>query len=247
MRSALIVIFIAMVSLIFLFSGISFAAPLKPCECKNIKDLEKAIKEDEYLQKRYAEKAAEYTRQIDDYKSVGRIPPSLINRQVNEYSTWATTTLPQEFQKAMGHKQPPVKITPDPRNPHAIDKKKMDAYKKGLPCRELADSVEAHENYHIQTTKDIESGRKKLTSAVDLANEEVAAYEAGLQVMRNTLQNLKKKCGNWLCRCNQERYASAGECAAKCPPARLGKCVAPTCMELDPRTGKWKPGKGRAF
>lgn|GEM_PF-5338489 len=247
MRSTGFIVFVIAVSLFFFLFGISYSAPLKPCECKNIKDLEKTIKEDEYLQKRYAAKAAEYQRQIDEYKSVGRIPPSLINRQVDEYAAWATTTLPQQFKQAMGYKGPVYKISPDPRNPYKIDRRKLDAYKKTLPCRELSDSVEAHENYHIQTTRDIESGVKRLSSAVDLANEEVAAYEAGLQVMRDTLQNLRKKCGNWLCRCNQQRYASAGECAAKCPPARLGKCHAPTCVELDPKTGKWKPGRGRAF
>jgi hypothetical protein len=247
MGSARFKVLAIVASVFFLLTGISYAAPLKPCECKNIKDLEKSIKEDEYLQKRYAEKAAEYLGQIDEYKSIGRIPPSLITRQVNEYATWATVTLPAEFQKAMGYKQPVFKITPDPKKPNTTDKKKLDAYKKAAACQEIYDSAVTHENYHNQATKDIASGKKKLSSAVDLAKEEVAAYEAGLQVLRNTLDNLRKKCGAWLCRCNQQRYASAGECAAKCPPARLGKCHAPTCVQLDPKTGKWKPGKGRAY
>ncbi|MEN6624194.1 MAG: hypothetical protein ABFD50_21930 [Smithella sp.] len=247
MKPSIFVAAVIVLCLSFMMPGTSPAAPPKPCECKNIKDIEKSIKEDEYLQKRYAERAAAYQQQIDEYKAVGRIPSSLVNRQVDEYSAWATQELPQEFSQAMGYKGPVYKISPDPKNPYKIDKRKMDAYKKTVACREILDSVEAHENFHIDTTKAIESGTKKISSAVDLAKEEVSAYEAGLRVMRSALENLRKKCGNWLCRCNQQRYSSAVECSAKCPPARLGKCVAPTCIQIDPKTGRAKPGLGRMF
>jgi hypothetical protein len=215
---------------------------LRPCECNHLKSIEKTIAEDEYLQARYAAKAAEYQEELDPYKKIGRYPSSLINKQMDGYTDWAKNRLPEEFKQKMGYAAT-ISVSPDLMNPNQIDKKKMAAYKKSIPCRDLLDSVEAHENYHIQRTKDIESGKQKLSSAVDIAQEEVPAYEAGLQVLRKTRERLKNECqGNWKCRCNGQMYKTPGECANSCPHASL-RCIAPTCLEIDPKTGKWT-GKG---
>lgn len=48
--------------------------------------------------------------------------------------------------------------------------------------------------------------------------------------------------GNWKCKCNGQMYKSAGACAGSCPHASL-RCMAPTCLEMNPETGKWT-GKG---
>jgi hypothetical protein len=44
--------------------------------------------------------------------------------------------------------------------------------------------------------------------------------------------------GNWKCKCNGQMYKTASDCAASCPRASL-RCMAPTCLEMDPKTGKW--------
>ena len=44
--------------------------------------------------------------------------------------------------------------------------------------------------------------------------------------------------GNWKCKCNGQMYKTAAACAGSCPRATLG-CIAPTCLEIDPKTGKW--------
>ena len=48
--------------------------------------------------------------------------------------------------------------------------------------------------------------------------------------------------GNWKCKCNGKMYKTAVECAGNCPHASL-RCMAPTCLEINPKTGKWT-GRG---
>lgn len=232
---------------ISIYVGFSEAAHkdsgLKPCECKHFESVEKTIAEDEYLQGRYAAKAAEYQKELDQLKkAVGRIPQISIDNQADDFENWTKNRLPEEFKQKMGYTAT-SSMSPDLNRPGEIDKKKRDAYKKTIPCSDLLDSGDAHENYHIQRTKDIEAGNQKLSSAADIAKEEVPAYEAGLQVLRKTRERLKKECqGNWKCRCNGQMYKTSAECVGSCPHASM-KCIAPTCMEIDPKTGKWT-GKG---
>jgi hypothetical protein len=44
--------------------------------------------------------------------------------------------------------------------------------------------------------------------------------------------------GNWKCKCNGQMYKTAAACAGSCPRATI-RCIAPTCLEIDPKTGKW--------
>ena len=195
---------------------------LKACGCLNIKDLEKAIKEDEYLQKRYKEKSAQYKKELEEYKSFGRLPQRVATRQIEDYSNWATGTLPAEFQKAFGYSAG-LTVSPDPKNPGKIDEKKMAAFRKTAKCQELVDDVDAHENYHIKASGDISSGARKLSTAVDLADEEVEAYGAGLQVLRSALAKLKPKC-QWTCINDKKSYESHEVCERSCR-AGLGKVI----------------------
>ena len=195
---------------------------LKTCGCENVKDLEKAIREDEYLQAAYRQKAADYEKELNEYKSFGRLPQRVATKQIEDYSNWATVTLPAEFRAKMGYSAG-LTVSPDPQNPGVIDKKKMDAFKKTAKCRELVDDVEAHENYHIQASADISSGKRKLSTAVDLAKEEVAAYGAGLQVLRAALDKLKSRC-QWVCIDDKKAYESHEVCERSCRGG-LGKNI----------------------
>jgi len=71
---------------------------------------------------------------------------------------------------------------------------------------------------------------------------EVEAHEAEKVFLEQELQRLENACPRYKCRCDQKTYDTAKLCARSCPHASVN-CVAPTCMELDPVTGKWN-GRG---
>jgi hypothetical protein len=76
-----------------------------------------------------------------------------------------------------------------------------------------------------------------------LAYTEMLAHEEELDYLKRALARLEASCNTWKCRCNQQSYSDLIECHRFCPPAKLGQCVAPTCLEIDRKTGKWT-GKG---
>lgn len=124
-------------------------------------------------------------------------------------------------------------------------------------CRSIAEAIHLHELDHIQWTNSVgpcSSYTKYLYTRFILGytaksqNEsERRAYAVESKFLELRLAELEAHCAGWLCRCNQQIYTSASDCANGCPPARLGICLAPTCLELDAKTGKWIPGRGRAF
>jgi len=86
-------------------------------------------------------------------------------------------------------------------------------------------------------------GHPYMTLVRNLVLTEVEAHEVEKEFLENELRELEARCNlPWKCRCNQQLYPSASECAAACPHASL-RCVAPTCLQLDRATGKWT-GKG---
>jgi len=75
----------------------------------------------------------------------------------------------------------------------------------------------------------------------NFAITEVGAHEAEKEYLEREVRKLEQDC-KWRCRCTQEMYYTAVDCAADCPRATL-RCIAPTCLEIDPKTGKWT-GRG---
>jgi len=68
-------------------------------------------------------------------------------------------------------------------------------------------------------------------------------YTAALNFLKDQLQKLELKCSQiWKCKCTQQTFPTASDCAKNCPPASL-RCIAPTCLWIDPATGKWT-GRG---
>lgn len=128
-----------------------------------------------------------------------------------------------------------------------IDKKSIETVKEAMPCKDLFEISYIHETYH--RTKCLERVDKKLITVFTPrgeAKEEVEAYTQSIALLRELLKKVEPKCP-WLCRCNQQRYESAAACTQNCPHTHLSVCHAPTCLELDPKTQEWIPGKGRAF
>ncbi|MCJ7663231.1 MAG: hypothetical protein MUO24_03210 [Desulfobacterales bacterium] len=128
-----------------------------------------------------------------------------------------------------------------------IDPESKEAVEAAMPCEALAKISYIHETYHV--TKCEERHDKHLGAIFKQrgeTREEVEAYTQSIALLSDLLQKAEDKC-LWLCRCNQQRYESAAACSQNCPHAQLGVCHAPTCLELDPKTQEWIPGKGRAF
>ncbi len=127
-----------------------------------------------------------------------------------------------------------------------ISEESIQATKAAMPCKDLAEISYIHETYHrTKCLERMNNGISVLTPRGE-AREEIAAYSQSITFLKDLLKQAESKC-LWLCRCNQERYETPVDCDKYCPHARLGKCHAPTCVELDPKTQKWIPGKGRAF
>ncbi len=214
---------------------------LEKCTCKFKKELERVIEDDEFLKKRYSEQAERIQKKIEDYKAMrGGYPDIIANKHMDEFSEWAKG-LQKEFKEARGY---PLAITlhPDPKNPSKIDKQKLEEYKKHAACQEIYAAAIAHEKYHINMTKEIEAGQKKLESAADIAREEVEAYEKGLEILRRALEEAKKDC-QWKCKFTQEVFYSLEECRKHCEenkPRGLHIATRGICYKKDPRTGEWK-------
>lgn len=127
-----------------------------------------------------------------------------------------------------------------------ISEESIQATKDVMPCKELAEISYIHETYHrTKCLERLDKGVSVLTPRGE-TREEIAAYSQSITLLKDLLKQAESKC-LWLCRCNQERYATPLDCDKYCPNAQLGKCHAPTCVELDSKTQKWIPGKGRAF
>jgi hypothetical protein len=110
-------------------------------------------------------------------------------------------------------------------------------------CDIVVNAVRLHEMYHRNhlTKKVLFPALFAFTDKAKarlMASSEVGAYEIEQEYLEQALEQLKDECrGNWHCKCNNQWYKTAGECAANCPRATIA-CIAPTCWEYDRETGK---------
>jgi len=213
---------------------------LKPCECRTIEDVERAVKDNAYLQGRFRQKAEAFRKQLDEFKGFGRPPsPAVIARQFAEYESWRDGQLRSEFAKDMGYAGS-MTVTPDPKNQRQIDPKALEQFIKQAACQGLVDDVVAHENYHIKVGAELQAGTRTMNTAADLAQEEVEAYEAGQQALKPILDKLKTEC-KWKCidkkPTPKPHYDDKASCERDC---RGG--LAET-FRLDPKRGRCDPVK----
>lgn len=186
-----------------------------PCSCEHLKSIMKTIKADEYAKQRYAEKAQEYEKKDPT--------PIVLIVQADDYTYFATKGLPNELKKQFGYGDT-IGISRDAKSDGA-DQGKMDQYKKSAICRDDYESAVAHEKYHdhagLKIKKMSPDDAKKADQARSLAKEEVAAYEAGLKVLRAARDRLKAGC-DWVC--DSARKGAGGKsykiksvCEGSCP------------------------------
>lgn len=197
----------------------------KKCDCNNIEDIRRVIGDEEYLRDRYQKKAAELQADLDIQQNIARRKNESFSRGIAEksqndgYLKFVREELPMEFRQVRGYENT-ITVTPDPKNMRRIDPDSLKKYAEQAACKEFVDAVKRHEQYHID-----EAGKGKADTPIVLANEEVQAYEAGLGVLRKTLEELKKNC-KWQC-INPDStmlYDDHRQCELKCPSG-LGKPI----------------------
>jgi len=101
---------------------------------------------------------------------------------------------------------------------------------------------DAHHSYYLHRLLVI-AFLDQATLAKVLVKSEIDARDDEEAFLRKALAKAKRECGSWFCRCTQQLFPTAVDCAAGCPRATLS-CIAPTCIEHDPKTGK---PTGRAY
>lgn len=107
-------------------------------------------------------------------------------------------------------------------------------------CDIIVNGVKVHEHehlvYNLSQFLPAILGDQRLLAKI-LAKSEVHAYTAQQDYLEAELEKLKRRCLPWRCKCNNQTYESAPACAKSCPKPSMG-CIAPTCIEMDPKTGK---------
>jgi hypothetical protein len=187
-----------------------------PCGCEHLKSIIKTIKADEYAKKRYADKADQYEKEL--LPSV-----RVLDAQSADLINFAQVGLPNELMKQMGYSET-TEISRD-RKTGKVDQKILEGYRKAAVCKDVYNSMMAHEKYHDETLAKVNKMeyRDKIEhlAARAVAREEVEAYEAGLKVLRAARDRLKAQC-DWVCdsgrqSANGKSYRDHAVCERSCP------------------------------
>jgi hypothetical protein len=204
----------------------AFAAP---CECKDIPSFKRRIQE--------------VTRYLEAWRSV--LADCYSDNPPKDFQQTK-----QRFDKyAFGGERPPDVKDAGKVNP--VDTQVTPEFEQ-MYCDTIVKAVkDVHEGDHntfmwihaLPILVGVSFGNPYTTLIRNTALTEVEAHTAEKEFLEQELAKLEERCkGNWKCRCNQQMYPSAVACAGSCPRATLS-CIAPTCLEIDPKTGKWT-GKG---
>jgi len=204
-------------AILFVFSLPAAEAQVRPCDCSDVARVEDVINQVERLEKAFRESLMEMYG-----PNAAPNPEQLYLRS---------------YQRA-GFKNPKksggLTSTGEPYVSPEVEKAECDSIVRAIKLHEMY-----HRNHYMKKVlfpalfAFTDKARARLN-----ASSEVGAYGIEGEYLKQVLAQLKNGC-TWKCRCNGQMYKSAAACAAGCPPAKLGVCVAPTCLEIDPKTGKW--------
>jgi hypothetical protein len=209
-------------SLVLEFCILASAQSKGPCTCQDIPDIEQRLKD------------------IDETRAAWQ--QVLTETFTNQNALKTPDQARQAFRQAMGWgSSPPNQFggldpgTGEPRTDPAWESQHCDA---------VVDANRLHEQTHAS---DYRVGIPLLVlfgaPAKALALSEINARDKEEAFLEEKLEELRQKCGQWRCKCNGQLYQGASKCAASCPPPSLS-CMAPTCYEIDPKTGK---ATGKAY
>jgi hypothetical protein len=198
--------------------GLSTAVyPARPCECKDVKRVENVLNQVKQLS------AAFRTVLAATYTDGG--PKTTDDMYAQAYAI-VGMTVTKKAGGVTGSGEPYV----DPKV-------------ESTECDIVVKAIKLHEMYHRDhlTRKvlfpALFASSEKARARI-MASSEVGAYDIEREYLEHELERLKNECqGTWHCKCNDQWYKSAQECAANCPRGTIA-CIAPTCWEYDPKTGK---------
>ncbi|HEY6252240.1 MAG TPA: hypothetical protein VI685_19975 [Candidatus Angelobacter sp.] len=192
-----------------------------PCTCDDIPDIEKRLKE------------------IDETRAGWQqVLTDMFRNPQNAPKTPADAR--QHFKDAMGWGSGPT-TQAGGLDPNTGDVK-TDPVWESQHCDAVVEANIVHEkshaaDYRVRIPFLVIFG----APAKALAMSEIDARDREEAFLQEKLQELRQNCGQWRCKCNGQLYNGAAKCSIGCPPPSLA-CIAPTCYEIDPKTGK-KTGK----
>jgi hypothetical protein len=191
-----------------------------PCTCQDVPDMEQSLK-------RIAETRAGWQEVLTD---VFRHP---------ENAPKTPEAVGQRFRKAMGWGSGSTQIGGlDPNTGDVITNPEWESQH----CDTIVDANIVHEkthrsDYRLRIPFVVILGAPAKARAIS----EINARDKEEAYLQEKLNELQQNCGLWRCKCNGQLYQSAAKCSMSCPPPSLS-CIAPTCYQIDPKTGK-KTGK----
>jgi len=200
-----------------LFLGSTAAFPARKCECKDIQRVENVLNQVKGLASAFRSVLA---------ATYGPGGPANTDAMYEQAYGIVGMTVTKKAGGVTGSGEPYV----DP----GVENRECDIVVK---------AVRLHEMYHRNhlTKKVLFPALFAFTDKAKarlMASSEVGAYEIEQEYLELALQQLKEECeGTWHCKCNNQWYKTAEECAAGCPRATIA-CIAPTCWEYDKKTGK---------
>jgi hypothetical protein len=189
----------------------------KPCSCKDIKKIEDTLEMiDKTRRAWYSVLADIYGRGKDAPKNMDEA-----RQRFRENMGWTST------RKVGGL---------DPDTGDAV----IDPQFEQENCESIVNGVKVHEKAHLRygLSRSIPiTFMDPGTLAKVLAKSEIDARNYEETFLKEELKKLKEKC-KWKCKCTGDMFETAQDCAKNCPKPSMA-CIAPTCLEIDPETGKW--------
>ena len=210
--------------LVLSFASSSFAKSKGPCTCDDVQAMKDRLKMIEATREAWTQVLTDIFRKADG-------SPQDLNQAKQDFRDhmgWTST-------KQVGGLDP---NTGDPRT---------DEDWESQNCEDIVEANKLHERSHAADWRFnvpivvILSGPRALAKV--LAMSEIDARNKEEAYLQQKLDEVLQKCGQWRCKCNGELYDSATSCSKGCPRPSLA-CIAPTCYEIDPKTGK---NTGKAY
>jgi predicted SprT family Zn-dependent metalloprotease len=199
------------------------AVAAKPCTCDDVKKIEDTIQMIHQTRDAWLDVLA-----------------SILDDKSNAPNTMAEAK--ESFHKRMGWSSTTQQGGIDPNTGEV----KLDPKFVEENCDSIVNGVIVHEHTHLWYG----AGHGLQAHFADprdmarmLAEGEIWARDRQEAFLKDELENLMQKCGQWRCKCTGRMFESAAQCSQGCPKAAMS-CIAPTCYEIDPKTGK---NTGKAY
>lgn len=175
--------------------------------CKNLKQIEKEIKDNEAARDIYKAQAERWKKEIEGLKAIrGTYPDSRRQSDLDIYFNQGREERHESFKKTTNAKgvisletdpltcESDVVPNADPRKEKAR-KKKIEQFKAATMCCQVFEWSMDHELNHVKACEARKAAGKKPT-AEDLANEEAGEHQRQIDKLKDLLERAKDHCTN---------------------------------------------------